>query len=134
MKLVVDEERGVRPTAHIKPFDTPFHQRKPYEQEIRDALAGEVLVPCDKPTKWSSKAFAVPKGTPGKVRIVADFRNLNKALKRPVWPTESSGQLLRHIDPDSRVFCSIDARSGYHQIRVDKNGVILIHSDTTRSV
>ena len=65
VKLVVDEDRGVRPTAHIKPFDTPFHLRKPYEQEIRDALAGEVLVPCDKPTKWSSKAFAVSKGTPG---------------------------------------------------------------------
>ena len=126
VKLVVDEDRGVRPTAHIKPFDTPFHLRKPYEQEIRDAVAGEVLVPCDKPTKWSSKAFAVPKGTPGKVRIVADFRNLNKALKRPVWPTESSGQLLRHIDPDSRVFCSIDATSGYHQIRVDKESQELL--------
>ena len=137
VKLIIDEERGLRPTAHIKPFDTPFHLRKPYEQEIRDALEGKVLVPCDKPTKWSSKAFAVPKGTPGKVRIVADFRNLNKALKRPVWPTESSGQLLRHIDPDSRVFCAIN-KGGQRKSRIvdnrDTNGAIFIHSDTTRSM
>jgi hypothetical protein len=77
VKLIVDEDSNVKPVCHIKAFDTPFHLRKPYEQEIRDALEGEVLIPCDKPTKWSSKAFAVPKGTPGKVRIVADFRNLN---------------------------------------------------------
>ena len=49
---------------------------------------------------------------------MADFRELNKALVRPNWPTESSNQLLRHIDPKARYFCTIDACSGYHQVRL----------------
>ena len=51
---------------------------------------------------------------------MADFRQLNRALKRPHWPTESSGQLLRHIDPQAKFFCTIDATSGYHQVPVCK--------------
>ena len=51
---------------------------------------------------------------------MADFRQLNRALKRPHWPTESSGQLLRHIDPKAKFFCTIDATSGYHQVPVCK--------------
>ena len=119
VKLVIDEERGIKPSNHIKPFDTPYHLRVPWEKELKDALDGKVLVPCAYPSVWSSKAFPVPKSDPSKVRIVADFRNLNRALKRPHWPTESSTQLLRHIEADSRVFCAIDATSGYHQVKVD---------------
>ena len=53
-----------------------------------------------------------------KVRIVADFRQLNKALKRPHWPTESSCQLLRHFCPKSRYYVTVDATSDYHQVPV----------------
>ena len=77
------------------------------------------MVPGAYPSVWSSKAFPVPKSDPSKVRIVADFRNLNKALKRPHWPTESSGQLLRYILLDSKFFCAIDATSGYHHVKLD---------------
>ena len=68
--------------------------------------------------QWASRAFPVQKSDPSKVRIVADFRELNKALVHPNWPTESSNQLLRHIDPKARYFCTIDACSGYHQVRL----------------
>ena len=98
----------------MKSFDCPHHLRVPWEKELKDALDEKILVPNTSPSIWSSKAFPVPKSDPSKVRIVADFRMLNKALKRPHWPTESSGQLLRHIEPDSKFFCAIDATSGYH--------------------
>ena len=77
VKLVIDEERGIKPSNHVKPFDTPYHLRVPWEKELKDALDGKVLVPCAYPSVWSSKAFPVPKNDPSKVRIVADFRNLN---------------------------------------------------------
>ena len=118
--LQIDESRKIPPVKHIRPFDVPFHLRKPWETEIRNALEGDILRPVDYPTEWSSKAFAVPKQDSTKVRLVADFRQLNKALKRPHWPTESSGQLLRHIDPKARFFVTIDATSGYHQVPVSE--------------
>ena len=97
----------------------PWQLRAGFQQEIKNCLdAG--LEPATEPTAWASKAFAVPKKTIGEARLVADFRVLNKSLKRPVWPTESCDQMLRHIPPTHRYFCCIDATSGYHQVKISK--------------
>ena len=50
---------------------------------------------------------------------MADFKKLNKAIERPTWLTESSSQLLRHINCEVRYFVSLDLTSGYHHIRID---------------
>ena len=60
------------------------------------------------------------KGNGKEVRIVSDFKTLNKAMERPSRPTESSSQLLRNIEPDSRFFVTLDLTSGYHQVKVEK--------------
>ena len=60
------------------------------------------------------------------MRIVSDFKELNQNIERPVWPTESSGQLLRHIYVEARFFVSMDMTSGYHQIRVDEESSNLL--------
>ena len=60
------------------------------------------------------------KGNGKDVRIVSDFKQLNKAIQRPHWPTESSDQLLRNIESDSKYFVTLDLTSGYHQVQVDK--------------
>ena len=58
------------------------------------------IAPCGlEPSNWASKAFPVLKGDGLAMRIVADFKRLNRHIVRPVWPTESSNQLLRLIDP-----------------------------------
>ena len=118
VKLEIDHEKLVPPVNHTRPFDVPYHLRSAWEKEIKDAIEGGVLKAVDKATEWSSKAFAVAKQDSSKVRIVADFRQLNKALKRPTWPTESSCQLLRHVCPKSRYYVTVDATSGYHQVPV----------------
>lgn len=124
--LIIDENSTIKPEHHTRPFDVPFHLRKAWELEIKNALEGGILEPVSYPTTWASKAFAVPKADPTKVRIVGDFRTLNRSLKRPHWPTESSGQLLRHIDPEAKKFVTIDATSGYHQIPVSKQSQKLL--------
>ena len=79
-----------------------------------------ILEQCDSPTLWNTKAFPVQKNSdPTKCRIVGDFRGLNNVLLKLYWHTESSNQLLRHIDPNARYFCVIDAKSGFHQVPVD---------------
>ena len=57
VKLTLDKSKGITPTNHVHPYDTPYHLRKPWEQELKDALEGEILVPNTKPSQLSSKAF-----------------------------------------------------------------------------
>ena len=90
VKLTLNKNKNINPLNHVRHFDTPFHLRKSWEKELCDALEGEILVPNRNPSQWASRAFPVQKSDPSKVRIVADFRELNKALARPHWPTESS--------------------------------------------
>ena len=78
-----------------------------------------IIEQCTTPTQWNTKAFPVQKSSdPTRCRIVGDLRGLNNVLLKLYWHTESSNQLLRHIDPQARYFCVIDATSGFHQVPV----------------
>ena len=57
---------------------------------------------------------------------VTDFRALNRALKRPVWGSESSQQLLHHIDLEAKNFATFEAISGYHQVAIDESSSDLL--------
>ena len=83
-------------------------------------------------TEWASLAFPrrKPNTFPVNCRWVTDFRDLNKALDRPVWGGESSGQLLRHLDPSAKFFAVFDAVSGFHQITVDSESSKLLNITT----
>ena len=95
--------------------------------ELNACLEAGQIVPCGtEPSKWSSKAFPVPKGDGKSVRIVKDFKKLNQEIERCHWPTKRSGQLLRHIDPEASYFVSLDLTSGYHQIKVDEESSNLL--------
>ena len=101
------KEGYINPSFCSKPFDTPFYLRTMYEKEIKRALDAGHIAPCGlEPSEWSSKAFPVVKGDGTSCRIVADFKKLNRYIQRPVWPTESSNQLLRHIDPQAKYFAT----------------------------
>ena len=60
------------------------------------------------PSQWASKAFLVLKGNGKDMRIVSDFKRLNKVIEGPSWPTESSSQLLRNFEADSRFLVTLD--------------------------
>ena len=116
---MLDSTKKITPRAHTRPYDTPFHLREAFDRELKEALDAGVLSPCTEPSEWVHQLFPVAKpGQPGKVRLVADFKQLNACMARPVYPTESVTQLLRHIDPSSTVFAVVDMTSGYHQVRV----------------
>ena len=84
-----------------------------------------ILEKCGmEPSQWASKAFPVVKGNGKDVRIVSDFKQLNKAIECPNWPTESSDQLLRNIESDSRnVDCELHCFRHPLPIRHGTNGV-----------
>ena len=55
-----------------------------------------------------------------KVRLVADFKDVNMVIKSPNYPNEGSESLLKQIDPEAQVFCTLDFSHGYYQVEIDK--------------
>ena len=70
-----------------------------------------------------SRAFPFPTGKRSADRIVTHSK---KKIDRCDWPTESTGQLLRHIDPQARYFISIDLTYGYYQACFDEESSNLL--------
>ena len=64
---------------------------------------------------WIQTAFFVekPNSSPLKVRLVTDYRTLNKAIQRLVHPFTPATELIKKIDPAARYFGKIDAFHGY---------------------
>ena len=129
MRIRLDPSKNVSPKAHTRPYDTPYHLREAFDTELREALEVGILSPSTEPSPWVHQLFPVPKpGQPGKVRLVSDFCRLNSCMARPVYPTESTNQLLRHVDPGATVFGVLDMCSGYHQVAVhpDDRGLLTV--------
>ena len=102
VKLEIDHSRGIKPVKNTKAFDIPIHLRKAATAEFSEMKkAGLIVETKNEASEWCSQAFPrrKPNSWPIKCRWVTDFRDLNKALKRPVWERESSVQLLRHVEP-----------------------------------
>ena len=90
-------------------------------------LEAEIIEPMGlKESNWFSRSFPVLKGDGSSVRLVSDFKNVNRCIKRPNHLTDSANQLLRQIAPTSRYFCTIDCVAGYHQIPIDEESSNLL--------
>lgn len=121
MHIHLREDPNVKPLKVYTTRQIPIHMRESADKLVKELLEAGVIVPEDEPTEWVSPAHFVPKpGKNGKVRLVTDYRVLNTLVKRPVHPFPSAKDLIRRIDPDSKVFGKIDAIHGYFQIRLDE--------------
>ena len=100
IKIKLKENSNIAPSHCSRSYYTPHHLRKAYSKKLKNCLDARILEKCGmEPSQLASKAFPVLKGNGKDVRIVSDFKRLNKVIERPSWPTESSSQLLRNIYP-----------------------------------
>ena len=53
--------------------------------------------------------------------MVADFRILNNALKRPNFPLEGSSQLIKQVNHRHKYWVTLDFTQGYHQCTLHKD-------------
>ena len=71
-------------------------------------------------SKWVSPMSFVPKPN-GKMRLVGDFVQLNRYVKRPLHPFKSAKDIINSIGPRAKWFAVIDCVAGYWQLELDED-------------
>ena len=74
---------------------------------LNEVIARGVLVKEPGVTEWCSPAVWVPKGDNVRVRLCTDYRELNKMVKRPVHPFQSTREILQAIPVTAKYFAKL---------------------------
>jgi len=107
-----------------KPISKPFRRLSPKElQELKDQIRDLVQKGFIRP---SSSPFGAPvlfvKKKDGSFRMCVDYRALNAATIRDVYPLPIIADLLDRLS-GAKIFSKLDLRSGYHQLKVANEDV-----------
>ena len=98
--------------------DVPAYMEEAARKELARMLKAGMIEQIEGYTENLSCGFFVEK--PGKesvkARLVADFRGINKKLRRPEHPLEGSWGILRRLDPQDKYFAAVDFSSGFSQL------------------
>merc|ERR1712215_171345 len=104
--------------------EVPAYLQQAAEKGIRRMLDGGLLEEVTGYSKHVSRGFFVTKNTKEgeevNVRLVADYRGVNRKLQRPGQPLENAWGILKRLNPRHRYFGAIDFTSGYSQIPLDE--------------
>lgn len=125
MKITLDPLKKITPLHVYTARQVQFHFAEQSNFLVQELLDAGVIVKVEEPTRWCSPAHFVPKPGGKKVRMVADYRTLNKAVLRPVHPFYSARDLTRQVDKNSRYFIKLDAIHGYFQVPLDRESSFL---------
>ena len=115
-------------TIDIEPNAVPVRKR-PYwvhpkfvsklENEIQVLLRQGVVEPSY--GDWASPALVVPKpGRPEEIRLVVDFRGVNKLVQKDLHPLPRMEDVFEQVSSSQpKYFSSLDLQSGYFQLNLD---------------
>ena len=100
--------------------EPPVHHRQKAQALIQDLLKQGIIEEVRESTEYCSRANFVPKPCGEELRLVTDFRGINKMIVRPVYPFESTQSILNNINSEEVYVAALDMLSGYFQIRLDE--------------
>lgn len=108
-----------------KPYRLSWEEDKYLKEEIDKLLTLELIRPSQ--GKWSSPVFFVKKKD-GSLRLVIDYRRLNKLTVKDSFPLPHIDDLLDSLG-GARWFSTLDAASGYWQVpladdAIEKTGFV----------
>jgi len=119
------DDPSVKP-CHVKTArQVNIHHRDAAKDLLDELLEAGVIQEVDIWTEWISPAFFVEKPGTSKVRLVTDYRQLNRCVKRPIHPFSPATDLIKRVDPEAKWFCKLDAVHGYFQIPLGEPSSLL---------
>ena len=108
-------KQGTKPIKQ-HPYRLPLAKRKDAEDEIKAMAERDLIEPSTSP--WSSPAIMVPKKNGG-IRFCIDYRRLNEVTIPDSMPLPRCDDSLDALG-GSKWFSTLDLRSGFHQLGLDK--------------
>ena len=115
---------GEKPRQSLTARAIPHAYREQAKQELDKMVNEGIIRPVSEPTEWLSPFLVVGKPN-GNVRLVVDFKDINRYILRPVHPFPSTADVLSSVDPTSKWFATLDATKGYWQVPLDEKSQLL---------
>lgn len=117
----IEVDPSIKPVQHV-PRRVPLALKARLKAKLDDLEQRGVIKKVDKPTTWISSMVTVVK--PDKLRICIDPKDLNKAIKRPKYQMPILDEVLPNL-ADAKIFSVLDAKDGFHQVKLDKSSSYL---------
>ena len=109
-------KRVVQPYRRI-----PYHLAEAAKKELDDLIANDILEVPPGSVDWVSQIVVVPKPKkPGKVRITANARMVNKAIISRRISTPTTEEIMYDLQ-GSTVFSELDFNKAFHQLELDED-------------
>ena len=117
----IEVDPDIKPVQHA-PRRVPVPRKARLKEKIAEMEKQGIIVRETEPTDWISSLVAVQK--PGKLRVCINPRDLNRAIKRPKYPMPTVEEVLPKL-AKAKVFTVLDAKDGFHQVKLDKESSLL---------
>ena len=99
----------------------PMHFKADLQEKLDIFLEHELIAPCYSP--YNAPAMLAPKKN-GKLRLVIDYRQLNKQTIKSCWPIPSIEEIFDTLE-GSCYLSTIDMSWGFHQLPMEEVRTIL---------
>jgi hypothetical protein len=107
---------GTSDPIYSPPYRLPIHLRDSLAKELQSMVERDMITPSKSP--WASPMLYVPKGE-GKMRLVVDFRKINKVSDPDVYPIPRIDDVLSSLKGATQ-FSSLDFNKGFWQIPLEE--------------
>ena len=97
--------------------------RSQAKKELDKMLTDKVIEKVEIPMDWCLGLTIAPKSG-GKIRMCVDLTNLNKGVKREIYPLPKISDMLCKLSKGT-MFSKLDANSGFWQVKLDPKSKLL---------